>query len=101
MDAAKPVTEWKSLIMPVLESKADEFRSLGYTETTSEDIWKCLRARVWKNHPEKRLYEMAQDIFHLRTNIYMSYLTVDAQQDDDLMSSITALTGADKTDAES
>lgn len=98
MDAAKPYVAWKSLIMPVLESKAEEFRSLGYTETTNEDIWKCLQAKVWKHNSEKRLYEMVQDIFHLGSNIYMSYLTMESHQDYDFMSSIAALTGKDNAD---
>ncbi|MEN2765878.1 post-transcriptional regulator [Ornithinibacillus xuwenensis] len=93
MESVKTVNEWKLLLMPVLESKAEEFQLMGYTRATDEDIWKCLVKKVWKGNPEKRLHEVVQDVFHLSSNIYMSYLTVDAYQDDDLMASIAALTG--------
>lgn len=88
----KDVSEWKSMIEEVLDSKVREFHLLGYSRATSEDIWSCLEDRVWKGNSKKRLHEIVQDIFHLKSNTYMSYLTVNAYQDDDLMDSIAALT---------
>lgn len=97
MEETKNVNEWKPELQPALESKASEFQLMGYNQATNEDIWKCLEQKVWKGNPPKRLYEVVQDIFHLASNIYMSYLTVNAHQDNDLMASITALT-EDSTD---
>lgn len=89
------VNEWKEIIKPVLDSKTNEFLMMGYSRATHDDIWCCLEQRVWKGNPSKRLHEVVQDVFHLSSNIYMSYLTVNAYQDDsDLMASIAALTGA-------
>jgi len=96
LENLKTVSAWKSLIIPALESKSSEFRLQGYEEATSEDVWKCLTEKVWKGNPEKRLYEVVQDIFHLGSNVYMSYLTLNAYQKDDLMDSIAALTGANE-----
>lgn len=94
----KTVSEWKPLIIPALESKTTEFRLQGYEEATNADVWRCLTERVWKGNPEKRLYEVVQDIFHLGSSTYMSYLTLNAYQEDNLMDSIAALTGADVHD---
>lgn len=98
METVKTVAEWKSLITPALESKSSEFKLLGYAQATREDVWNCLEKKVWKDNPAKRLYEVVQDIFHLGSNIYMSYLTLNAYQDDDLMASIAALTGENAVD---
>ncbi|SFA69214.1 Post-transcriptional regulator [Lentibacillus halodurans] len=95
MDITKNVYEWKAEIGPALKSKATELRLMGYNEATSEDVWNCLKEKVWKGNPSKRLYEVVQDIFHLSSNIYMSYLTVNAHQDEGLAASIAALTEND------
>lgn len=87
----KAVEEWKPLLQPVLISKVDEFHLLGYEEATQEDIWNCLVEKVWKGNPAKQLHEIVHEIFHLNTTVYMSYLTVNAYQDDDLLASIAAV----------
>jgi hypothetical protein len=87
------VSEWKPLIETIIDSKVSEFLQMGYSKTTNEDIWECLKQRVWKGNPSKKLHEVVQDILHLSPAIYMSYLTLHAFQDDtDLMASIAALT---------
>ncbi|WP_368652182.1 post-transcriptional regulator [Ornithinibacillus sp. 4-3] len=88
------VNEWKKKIAPVLDSKKQEFIMLGYPKATNQEIWECLQARVWKGNPTKRLHEVIQDVFHLSTSTYISFLTISAfQEDTDLMASIAALTG--------
>lgn len=96
LEIRKPVDEWKRDLRPAIESKVEELQMMGYPRATVEDVWKCLQKKVWKGNPDKRLHEVVQDILHLSSTIYMSYLTVDAYQayqDDDLMDSIAALTG--------
>ncbi|MBM7569548.1 post-transcriptional regulator [Aquibacillus albus] len=95
MEIQKSVSDWKSMLSVVLHSKVDEFRMMGYSRTTSEDVWNCLTEKVWKGNPEKRLHEVVQDIFHLNSNTYMSYLTVQTYKDDNLLASIAALTNSD------
>lgn len=94
MEIERNVNEWKELMGPALDSKISEFQLMGYSQATREEIWKCLVQKVWKGNPSKRVYEVVQDIFHLGSNIYLSYLTVKAYEDDDLMASIQAVTGA-------
>ncbi|WP_407701379.1 post-transcriptional regulator [Virgibacillus senegalensis] len=90
----KLVDEWKAEMELILESKVDEFKMMGYSRATADDIWNCLKKKVWKGNPSKRVHEVVGDIFHLSSNIYMSYLTVQTYQDDDLMASIAALSGS-------
>ncbi|WP_085991805.1 post-transcriptional regulator [Oceanobacillus senegalensis] len=92
MEVFQPVNEWKHEVKPVLDSKSREFQELGYSQATSEDIWKCLIEKVWKGNPKKRIYETVQDIFHLGSSVYLSYLTVHSYENVDLMASISALT---------
>src|SRR5690625_2898466 len=89
----KTVEEWKETVTPILRSKQEELREIGYTKVTIDQIWECLFEKVWKGNKEKRLYEIVQDIFHLRASMYMGFITVHALQDDedDLMASISAL----------
>lgn len=94
----KTVIEWKPEIEPALKSKATELQLVGYHNATSDDVWNCLKEKVWKGEPSKRLYEVVQDIFHLSSNIYMSYLTVNAHQEEDLAASIAALTENDEAE---
>ncbi len=94
LELIRTVEDWKLKIEPALASKVSELQLMGYKEATNENVWDCLRQKVWKGNPEKRLYEAVQDVFHLSSNIYMSYLTVSAYQDEnDLFASIAALTG--------
>lgn len=95
MSGKQTISEWKKAVMPVVESKVNEFIQMGYDKTTPEDIWECLNQRVWKGNPKKGLHEVVQDIFHLSSDVFIGYLTMNAYQDDkDLMSSIAALTGS-------
>ena len=99
MEEIKPVNEWKQGLDPVLNIKTDEFSEMGYSRATNEEVWDCLVTKVWKGNPSKRIYEVIQDILHLSSDVYISYLTVNAYQDDtDLMESIAALTEGDVKD---
>lgn len=89
----KTVQEWKKELQPALLSKCDEFKLYGYHDITEEELWNCLKEKVWKGNPSKRLYEVTADIFHLPSSTYMNYIRVGALRvdKDDLMSSIQAL----------
>jgi len=93
----KTVTEWKRYVEPALTCKTNEFLLMGYANATNEDIWNCLVKNVWQGNPQKRLYEVVQDIFHLHSHTYMSYLTVNVLQDDDLSATIAALTETEES----
>ncbi|HLR74033.1 MAG TPA: post-transcriptional regulator [Virgibacillus sp.] len=100
MDYERTVAEWKPYVTPALISKTDELLLMGYSNATIDDIWDCLVKNVWNGNPKKRLYEVVQDIFHLRSHTYMSYLTLNVLEDDDLAASIAAVTGAEDSSSE-
>ena len=90
----KTIQEWRLIVEPALRSKQGEFKLVGYSDISTEEIWECLKEKVWKGNPTKRLHEVVQDIFHLPTTTYISFITVNALrvEDDDLMASIQAVT---------
>ncbi|WP_226583311.1 post-transcriptional regulator [Halobacillus litoralis] len=94
MEASKNVSQWKDEITFVLQSKVEEFHLLGYDRATKEEVWDCLVTKVWKGEPELRLHQVVQDVFHLSSHTYTSYLTTEAYQNDDLLASIEALNGS-------
>lgn len=87
------VESWKKLIYPALKSKQEELKMLGYEQATPEGVWQCLCVKIWKGKTEKRLHEIVQDIFHLKSSVYLSYLTIQSYENDDLAASIEALIG--------
>lgn len=98
MEEVKVASNWKKKVTPVLISKVNEFHLMGYDRATVDELWDCLIQKVWKGDPEKRLHEVVQDIFHLSSHTYVSFLTISAYQNDDLMASIEALnTNSDKS----
>ncbi|WP_152654734.1 post-transcriptional regulator [Oceanobacillus sp. CFH 90083] len=87
------VDAWKEMVYPALKSKQEELEMLGYEQATPEDVWRCLSVKVWNRKSEKRLHEIVQDIFHLKSSVYLSYLTIQSYENDDLAASIEALIG--------
>lgn len=81
MEEEKTVSQWKEYVNPVLRIKTDELQLLGYV-TTRDEVWECLREEVWKGNPEKRLYEIVQDVLHLKSHTYESF--VNYNENDDL-----------------
>lgn len=64
-------------IAAMCNSKADEFRLLGYEYVTGKDIWKCVSAKYDKEG-EPPLYKLVNDIYSLKVTTYMNYLTMAA-----------------------
>lgn len=97
----RPIDEWRNKVEPVLLSKKREFEMFGYRGISCDDIWKCLKEKVWKHKRHFRLHEVVQDIFHLKIHTYMDYLSVNSlnkasKTKDDLMASIQAVMHQEK-----
>ncbi len=92
------VEDWRPEVQEVLQSKVDELKLLQYDGVTHEELWECLLQKVWKKEKQLRLHQVIQDILHLSGNTYMSYLTVQAQQESDLFTQIEALQSNEKLD---
>ncbi|WP_379134945.1 post-transcriptional regulator [Paenibacillus sp. sgz500958] len=58
-------------------SKAEEFRLLGYEYVTGKDIWDCI-SRNYAKEGTPPLHKMVNDIYSLKVNSYMNYLTIAA-----------------------
>lgn len=88
------IVEIKHRLMPVLKSKETEYKTMGYKDISTEDIWDCLWNQIWKNKQEFTLHQIVQDILHLPIQTYMSYLSLSAYHlnNNDLMKSIQAVT---------
>ncbi|WP_440895964.1 post-transcriptional regulator [Amphibacillus sp. Q70] len=86
------IEDWKPVIKEVIESKAKELTLLGYGEVTPETVWDCLLTKVWRKETKLMLHQVVEDVFHLSGHVYMTYLTMETYQSDDLMATIAALT---------
>lgn len=91
MEKTQNVDDWKAIVAPFLDSKVKEFHVMGYTEATRDDLWQCLVEKVWKGSPDKRVYQVVQQVMHLDSAVYLGYLTNQTYQETDLMESINAL----------
>jgi hypothetical protein len=68
-------------LMPVLVSKVDEFKLLGYEHATVDEVWNCLKSKKWKKiKEEKKLFELVSDILSLTASEYMTYITTKEQK---------------------
>src|SRR5699024_4752738 len=88
------VVEIKHRLMPILKSKENKYKNMGYKDISTEDNWDCLWNQIWKSKQEFTLHQIVQDILHLPIQTYMSYLSLSAYHRDnnDLMKSIQAVT---------
>lgn len=91
---SEQIIEWKDKLMPALRSKQFEFKTMGYKDISTNDIWECLLNNIWKTNKKLHLHQAVQDILHLPIQTYMSYLTLSTYHidNDDLMMSINAVT---------
>ncbi len=96
MEMIQNVNEWKTAVSPFLDSKVEELQLMGYSQATREDVWKCLVKKVWKGNPDKKLHQVVHEIMHLQSSTYLSYLTVQSYEDNDLMASIAAIMNTDE-----
>lgn len=70
--------KWKLEVEPVLVSKVEEWHLLGYKRATIDDVWDCFKAKLPRIEvPETiTLSWLVGEIFHLKANDYMNWLTL-------------------------
>jgi Post-transcriptional regulator len=56
-------------------SKAEEFRLLGYDAVSGEDVWLCVSEKYSKKGTPQ-LHEIVNDILSLKVTKYMNWLTL-------------------------
>ncbi|MCA0755244.1 post-transcriptional regulator [Paenibacillus sp. N4] len=69
--------ELDRMIEELCESKAEEFRMIGYENVTAREVWECVSEKYSKKgQPE--LYEIVNDILSLKVTKFMNYMTLSA-----------------------
>ena len=75
--------EISRMIEEICESKAEEFRLLGYERVTAQEIWECVTEKYAKTGMP-RLHQVVNDIFSLKVTQFMNWMTLSAYKSDDL-----------------
>lgn len=63
------------VIESLCNSKAEEFRMLGYEHVTGRDIWDCISDRYLKTG-NPALHKIVNDILSLKTTQFMNWMTL-------------------------
>ena len=68
-------TELNEMIERLCESKADEFRLIGYDQVTGSDVWECVSDKYHKKGTPG-LHEVVNDILSLKVTQFMNFITL-------------------------
>ncbi|MFB9327218.1 post-transcriptional regulator [Paenibacillus aurantiacus] len=69
--------EWARSIESLCESKAAEFRMIGYEYVTGKEIWECVSEKYAKTG-EPAMHQVVNDILSLKVTKFMNFLTISA-----------------------
>ncbi|MBP1999004.1 hypothetical protein J2Z69_000023 [Paenibacillus shirakamiensis] len=64
-------------IQQLCQSKADEFRLIGYEHVTYSDVWECVSSK-YKKDIIPPMHELVNDILSLKVMKFMNFLTISA-----------------------
>ncbi len=67
--------ELNEMIEKLCESKADEFRLIGYDQVTGADVWECVSDKYHKKGTPS-LHEVVNDILSLKVTQFMNFITL-------------------------
>ncbi|WP_246067461.1 post-transcriptional regulator [Paenibacillus koleovorans] len=67
--------EKSRMIRELCDSKAEEFRLLGYDRVSGEDVWSCVSDKYAKLG-EPPLHKMVNDILSLKVTSLMNWMTL-------------------------
>lgn len=66
-------------VQPVLSSKLEEFRLLGYDSITETELWEFLIKKKWKKaKDEPKLHKIIQDILTIKVSDFISYAAIES-----------------------
>lgn len=69
--------EWVASIEHLCNSKAEEFRMIGYEHVTGNDIWECVNAKYAKAG-QPAMHQVVNDILSLKVTKFMNFMTISA-----------------------
>ncbi|WP_345774015.1 post-transcriptional regulator [Paenibacillus sp. H1-7] len=74
---AEPLSdqELNEMIEEMCNSKADEFRMIGYEHVTGREIWECVSEKYQKTGTPP-LYKVVNDILSLKVTQFMNWMTM-------------------------
>jgi len=67
--------ELNRTIRELCESKAEEFRMIGYNQATGPEIWECVSDKYHKTGTPA-LHAIVNDILSLKVTNFMNYITL-------------------------
>lgn len=67
--------EMSRMIEQLCESKAEEFRLLGYEQVKGADVWECVSDKYHKKGTPS-LHVVVNDILSLKVTQYMNFITL-------------------------
>lgn len=67
--------ELNEMIEDMCNSKADEFRMIGYEHVTGREIWECVSEKYQKTGTPP-LYKVVNDILSLKVTQFMNWMTM-------------------------
>ena len=73
--------EISKVIEELCQSKAAEFRMLGYDHVTPQEIWECVNDRYAKSGVP-RLHQVVNDVLSLKVTQFMNWMTLSAYKGD-------------------
>jgi hypothetical protein len=76
--------ELNGIIEGLCNSKAGEFRMLGYEQVTGQDIWNCVSDKYHKTGTPA-LHKIVNDILSLKTTQFMNWMTMRVYRGDPLL----------------
>ncbi|WP_438444285.1 post-transcriptional regulator [Gorillibacterium sp. sgz5001074] len=76
--------ELNALIESLCNSKADEFRMLGYEHVTGPEIWDCVNDKYHKTGIPA-LHQVVNDILSLKATQFMNWMTLRVYRGDPLL----------------
>ena len=84
MENSHVFNQFRSKVEPVLVSKLEEFKLLGYDSVSQEGLWEFLTRKKWKKvKDEKRLYEIVDDILSVKVSDFISFTTIETYKNND------------------
>jgi hypothetical protein len=73
--------EMNAMIEQLCQSKADEFRLLGYEQVEGKDVWECVSDKYHKTGMPP-LYQVVNDILSLKVTQFMNFITLNMYRGD-------------------
>ena len=69
--------ELSQMIEELCNSKAEEFRMIGYEHVTGQEVWECVSEK-YKKTGQPELHELVNDILSLKVMKFMNFVTISA-----------------------